>query len=179
MSGANEAAIRALASRRRLPESHLAKWLAMDASAQAAFLELADRLKLRTGQIVAAIDLLDEISVRETITPGAILARDEIHRACASNGSAPTRAAVFLDALRAIRFPRLKRATERMSSAIVALRLPPSVRVVLPANLASDELMVQISARTGAEMERSINALAEKKPGLIRLVSMLSGDDEV
>lgn len=175
----SEAGIRALAVRRHLPSSHLEKWLAMEVSSRAALLDIADRLKLRTGQIVAAIDLLEEISVRESTAVVSILARYEVRRACIGNGSAPSRAAVFLDALRAIRYPRLKRAIEQMSSAIAELRLPAGLRVVLPANLASDELMVQIRARTSDEMKQLIDALAEKKPGIIRLATMLSGDDEV
>src|ERR1700688_2931341 len=116
------AAIRACAASHHLPESHTEKWLAMDTPSRMGLLDIAERLKLRTGQIIAAIDLLDEIEIREGVSPAKILLRDEIHRACTLLGSGPWRAAAFLDALRAIRFPRLKLAVERLSSEIAALK---------------------------------------------------------
>jgi hypothetical protein len=172
------AAIRACAASRHLTESHTEKWLAMLTPSRMALLDVAERLKLRTGQLVAAIDLLDEIEIREGASPAAILARDDIRRACALRGSGPARAAAFLDALRAIRFPRLKRATERLSSEIAALKLPAGVRVVLPKDLGSDELMIHVSARTGRMLENLIDALAAKKSGLVRIAELMGGDDD-
>jgi hypothetical protein len=170
-------AIRALASRRHLPESHLAKWLAMDAESRAALIEIVERLKMRTGQIVVAIDLLEEIAIRERATITAILAREEIRRACALDTSGPARAVAFLDALRAIRFPRLKLAVERLSAEVAALRLPAGLRVVLPKNLSSDELMIQLSARTPLEMGNMLDTLSANKSKLVRLAKLI-GDDE-
>ncbi len=100
-------AIRELAARRRLPGAHLDKWLAMDDASRGALAEVAQRLKLRTGQLISAVALLEELSAREGESPAAILAREEIRRASGTPGSAPARAAAFLDALRALRFPRL------------------------------------------------------------------------
>ena len=175
----HDGTIRSLAARRRLPDSHLARWLAMDSGSRAALLDIAERLKLRTGQLVAAIDLLDEICVREGERPTAILSRDSVRRAANGSGSAPARAAAFIDALRAIRFPRLRRAMERMASELAALRLPAGIEVVLPKDLHSDELMVRLQAKTGREMRRLIESLVDRKAGLVQLAEMLSGDDEV
>lgn len=171
-------AIRALATRRHLPESHLAKWLAMDAASREALTKTVERLKMRTGQIVVAIDLLDEISIRERATVNSILAREEIRRACALDASGPARAAALLDVLRAIRFPRLKLAVERLSAEVAALRFPPGLRVVLPKDLSSDELMIQISARTPLEMGNLLDTLAVKKSDLVRLAKLIGGEDE-
>ena len=175
----SDLAIRALAEKRRLPASHLEKWLAMDEASRRAFLDIAQTLKLRTGQIVAALDLLDEITVREKCTPANILAREEIRRAVSARGSTPARAAAFLDALRAIRFPRLRRANQRIAAAIAALRLPAGVSVVLPKDLHSDELMVRLSAKTGSDLRRLIKALAEKQSALARIADMLGDEDEI
>lgn len=172
-------AVRSLAARRHLPDSHLAKWLAMDPDSRASLLEAAERLRLRTGQLVSAIDLLDEIAVREKQVPAAILARDEIRRASSGAASAPALAAAFLDALRAIRFPSLARAMGRISAALAALRLPAGLNVVLPKDLHSDELIVRLSARTGRELRELLKALREKEDELVRIAGMLSGDDEV
>ncbi len=171
------AAIRACAASRHLPEPNLEKWLAMATPSRMALLDIAERLKLRTGQLIAAIDLLDEIEIREGTSPAATLARDEIRRACALKGSGPWRAKAFLDALRAIRFPRLKLALERLSSEVAALKLPRGVHVELPKDLGSDELMIRVSARTGREVENLIDALAAKKSGLVRIAKMIGGQD--
>src|SRR5690348_16702205 len=178
-SEAPEQSIRALAEKRRLPAAPLAKWLAMDPASRGAVLEAAQALKLRTGQMVAALDLLDEIAVRERCTPASVLAREEIRRARATRGSTPARAAAFLAALRAIRFPRLQRASARIAAAIAALRLPVGISVVLPKDLHSDELMIRLSARSGNEVRRLVQALAHKHTELARIADMLGEEDEV
>ncbi|HVN28779.1 MAG TPA: hypothetical protein VMT64_09855 [Candidatus Binataceae bacterium] len=171
------AAIRASAANRHLDDAHTEKWLAMLTPSRMALLDYAERLNLRTGQLVAAIDLLDEIEIREGIAPADILARDELRRICTQGGSGPWRAAAFIEALRKIRFPRLREAMDRLSAEVASLRLPSGVRVMLPKDLGSDELTVQISARTPEEMEKLIDAVAEKKPALARLAKLLGGDD--
>ena len=75
-----DAQIRTIAAERRIPQSHLARWLAMDAASRAAMLDVARAIRLRTGQLVTAIDTLDEIAVREHVTVAAILDRAEIRR---------------------------------------------------------------------------------------------------
>jgi len=172
------AAIRACAANRHLDDAHTEKWLAMLTPSRMALLDYAERLNLRTGQLVTAIDLLDEIEIREGASPADILAREEIRRICTQHGSGPWRAAAFIEALRKIRFPRLREAIERLSAEVAALRLPSGVRVVLPKDLGSDELTIQISARTASEMERLIDVLASKKPELVRIVNLIGGGDD-
>lgn len=171
------AAIRACAANRHLDEAHLEKWLAMATPSRMGLLDVVERLKLRTGQVAAAIDLLEEIEIREGITPAETLLHDDIQRVFKLAGSAPWRAAAFIGALRNIRFPRLREAVERLSAEIAALKLPSGVRVILPKDLGSDELMIQLSARTAAQLEKLIDALVEKKSGLVRIAQRL-GDDE-
>jgi hypothetical protein len=86
------AAIRACAASRHLPDSNTEKWLSMATPSRMALLDVAERLKLRTGQLIAAIDLLDEIEIREGASPAAILAREDVRRAAALSGSGPWRA---------------------------------------------------------------------------------------
>jgi hypothetical protein len=173
------AAIRACAESRHLPEPNTEKWLAMATPSRMGLLDIVERLKLRTGQLIAAIDLLDEIEIREGVSPAETLKREDIRRACTQGGSGPWRAAAFIDTLRAIRFPRLKLAIEQLSSEVAALKLPAGVRVELPKDLGSDELVIRVSARTGRELEKLIDTLGEKKTGLLRIVKMIGGDDDL
>ena len=172
------AAIRASAASHHLPEFHTEKWLAMATPSRMGLLDVAERLKLRTGQLIAAIDLLDEIEIREGLSPAETLKRADVQRTFALKGSGPWRAAAFIEALRAIRFPRLRDAIERLSSEVAALKLPPGVLVVLPKDLGSDELMLQMSARTAEELDKLIDAIAAKKPGLVRVAKMIGGDEQ-
>ena len=59
-----DAQIRMLAAERRLPPSHLARWLAMDPASRAAMLDIARVIRLRTGQLMTALETLEEIGLR-------------------------------------------------------------------------------------------------------------------
>lgn len=170
--------IRALASERRLPEIHLERWLKMDEGSREKFLGLARDLKMRTGQIVALIDALEEIAVREGSTIAKVLERNEIERAAKRAGSAPARASAILEAIRSIRYPRLKETQSRLRNEIAAIELPRGIKVDLPRELGSDELGVSLTARSGKELARLIETLGEKKQALARIVEMLGGRDE-
>ena len=176
---ATEARIRAWAAMRRLPEAHLARWLAMPEADRSALLEAAERLRLRTGQFVMAFECLVEITVRESDRIAAIVARTEIRRILDGAGSTSERARNFIELLRTIRFPRLKHATDRMTAAVAALALPRGINVLLPRDLSSDELRIEIIAHAGDEMDRLIDALAKNRNGLRRIAAMLGGADEV
>jgi len=174
-SDQTDAPIRELAAARRIPDSHLARWLQMDAASRAAFLEIAQTLRLRTGQIVVALDTLDEIAVREHTTIAAVLERPEIRRVVNRSGSAPSRASALLEALRALRYPRLKQTQEQLRSQIAALKLPAAISIDLPKDLGSDELTFSFRVKSAAELARLVEALDRSRPGLTRIIEMLGG----
>ncbi len=187
-------AIRRWAAQRHLPDAHLRRWLALAHEDRAALLELAETLRLRTGQLVTAFELLEEIALRDRATNvsigknasievtgaiAAILARGEIRRILDATGSAPGRARELIDTLRAIRFPRLKRTADRLAAEIAALGLPRRVKVVLPKELSSDEVRIEISAHGGAELERLIDSVAQARAGLGRIADLIGGADSI
>jgi hypothetical protein len=182
-------AIRRWAAARRLPDAHLRRWLAHADDDRAALLELADTLRLRTGQFVIAFELLEEIALREReanvsieeieVTIAAILARREIRRILEGTGSAPGRARELIETLRAIRFPRLKRTSDRLAAEIAALGLPRGVKVVLPKELSSDEVRIEISAHGGGELQRLIDSVAQARAGLRRIADLIGGTDSI
>ena len=171
--------IRSVAAARRLPDSHLEKWLQLDESSRAAVLEVARSLKLRTAQIVTALDFLAEIAVREGQPVAALLERPSIQRVTGGAGSAPARAHALLEELRAMRFPRLRETIRRLEAAIAALRLPQGIKLVLPRELSSDELTIQIKVSNADGLERFLNMLMEKRGELARILALLGGGDEV
>jgi hypothetical protein len=178
-----DAEIRITATRRRLPAAHLERWLAMDHESRGAILALARKLGLRTGQIVSALELLEEIAVRERTTVAEVLGHDEIRRIADAPGSAPARASAFLVALRQLRYPRLKKMQARLRAEIAALKLPGRISVDLPKELGSDELLVSLRVRTGDELRTLVAALNRSCAGLERIIETLGcggspGDDD-
>jgi hypothetical protein len=61
--------------------------------------------------------------------------------------------------------------------------LPRAVKVVLPKELSSDEVTIEISAHCSAELERLIDSIIRSRAGLGRIADLISGaesfDDEV
>jgi GrpB-like predicted nucleotidyltransferase (UPF0157 family) len=169
----------ALASARHLPESHRARWLAMDPRSRAAFLQCAESLRLRTGQIVLALDLLGEIAVRKSKSVAEILTEPDLARIAGRAGSAPGRARSFIDALRAMRFPRLGEALARLESAIGELRLPRGISIVLPRELGSDVLTIRLEVTRAGDLDRAVGILTGRRAAIARILAMLGGSDEV
>jgi len=174
-----EAAIRAWAAERRLPAVHVARWLELPATERTALLALAQTLHLRTGQFVTIFRLLEEIGVRENQPIAEVLTRREIRHIFAANESAPGKARALLDALRAMRFPQLHDTLAQIMARVAELRLPAGVRVVLPPNLSSDEVRVELTAHGGAELRRLVEVITARSTELCRIADLLGGADEV
>lgn len=170
-----DAQIRTVATERRMSASHLARWLAMDPLSCAALLEIARALRLRTGQLVTALDTLEEIAVREHVTVATVLERPKIRRIANGPGSAPSRASALLEALRALRYPVLKEMQEKLRSEISALRLPRGISIDLPKDLGSDEVTVSFRVRSAGELAHLLDALDQKRPELTRIIESLAG----
>lgn len=179
----SEGAIRAWAAARHLPGPYLERWLTLDVEDRAAILETAEALRMRAGQLIAAFDLLDEISVRAAVPIHGILARAEIRRILDGAGSAPGRASELLAALRIIRYPRLARAADRIAREIAALGLPRGIKVIAPRELESDEVRIELAAHGGAELSGLVDALTRRAPELARIAELVGGvgwnDDEI
>jgi hypothetical protein len=172
-----ECRFRHWADAKALPPIYVEKWLALDELSRTRLLETADNLKMRTGQFIAILTLLEEIAVRECQSVGEILAYPSLVRVLNSTGSGPGRARALLDELRALRYPRLKRASERLAQEMAAIKLPAGIKIVLPRDLASDEVRVEIVAHGRAEMEKLLAWLKAKSGELVRLAAMLGGED--
>jgi hypothetical protein len=170
--------IRAWAAERRLPEKHLERWLAMCEVDRRALLQLARALRLSTGATVTALTMLQEIATREGCSVESILLRDPIARIVKGSGSAPARASAFLAALKVIRYRRLAEAARRLEAAITKLGLPRGITIVLPKDLNSDQITIELAARDGAELTRLIEALHSSRAQLAALVDSIGGGGE-
>jgi hypothetical protein len=172
-----EAAIRAWGAEKKLPQAHLERWLSLAASDRAAILNVVRALRLRTGATASALELLEEIATREGESIAAILARGDIARIVKGSGSAPERARAFIDVLRTIRYPRLGETVRRLKEEIAALGLPRKISILLPKDLGSDELRVELRARSGAELKRLVEMLRDSADRIARIMDVLGGMD--
>jgi hypothetical protein len=169
-------AVRAWAELHHFDRAHLDRWLALDPHSAASILDAARRLRLRMGQLQSALEMLEEIALVDKTYVSTVLARAPLKRILEGAGSAPARARAFVDELRAIRFPRLGRALEQMRVGVAALKLPRTVAVVLPKDLGSDELRIEIRARSGREFRDSLRALEAKTDEVERILGLLAGE---
>ncbi|HEY2525433.1 MAG TPA: hypothetical protein VGI29_10270 [Candidatus Binataceae bacterium] len=169
-------AMRAWAEAHHMERVHLERWLALDAESAAALLDAAVRLRLRVGQLQRALEMLEEIALVERTQAVAVLARAPLKRILEGVGPAPARARSFVEELRAMRFPRLGRALERIKAEVAALGLPRTIGVMLPRDLGSDELRIEIRVRSAAELQESLRALAERTDGMERILNLLGGE---
>jgi hypothetical protein len=176
-SGA-EGVIRAYARDHHIPAPALERWLAMDEADALAVLELAHALGLRTGQLLAALELLGDIALRQGTGVGAVMRQPELRALLEASGSRPSRASAYLLRLTELRYPRLHQMRERLTAALKQIKLPRGVTVVLPHDLSSDELLIRLSPRTPAEFDRQLEALREQANELKRLIAALGGSDE-
>lgn len=170
--------IRAYAESHHVPDAALDRWLAMGEADGLALLELARALKLRTGQLVSALELLGDIALRQGTDPGAVMRQPELQALLAAPGSRPGRASAYLARLTELRYPRLHRMRARLSAALGELKLPRGVTVVLPRDLSSDELQIRLNPRTPAQFDHQLEGLRAQAPGLKRVIAALGGSDE-
>lgn len=140
-----------------------------------ALLEVAEALRLRTGQLVRALEMLPEIALREEREIETILAGHEIRRIVEGGGSAPRRAGDFMEKLRALRYPRLSAALERLNAEVAELKLPRQIVVRVPTDLSSNELALELRVRSAAELGTVLETLQQRRPGLVRLLELLGG----
>jgi hypothetical protein len=163
------------AEARHLDTEHIQRWLALDAASAAAILHAASSLGLRTGQAQAALEMLEEIALREGTDAASILARAPFKRILEGAGSAPARARAFVNELRVMRFPRLGRALEELKAEVAALKLPRTVRMVLPKDLGSDELRIELRVRDGEELRASVRTLESRIAAIERILALIGG----
>ncbi len=172
-------AVKAWADEHHVPAAAVERWLMLGEAGALALLSVAGDLRLRTGQLLSALEMLAEISVREGEDAAAILARGEFRTALRGSGSGPERARAFIDKLRELRYPRLARMRTKLETAVTAMRLPRGLTVVLPKDLSSDEVMIRLTVRTPDELENLLGALQRRTEEIKALLEALGGSDEI
>jgi hypothetical protein len=82
------------------------------------------------------------------------------------------------DQVRRMRFPRLSQIEDSIQSKIGQLKLPPSVRLSVPAGLEGGDLQIEFSAGSPAELKSVLAKLsaAAESASLAEIYILLKGD---
>lgn len=62
---------------------------------------------------------------------------------------------------------------------VAQARLPVTIALLLPKDLSSDEVRIQLSVRTAEELRTALGALEENAELLARIIRLLGGEDDV
>ena len=157
----------------------LQRWLNWNPKDGAALLDIALSLKAGENQLRDLMDWAEEIALRDGVVICEILANktiDEI-RTDPRLGRAD-RLKRIKDQVRRMRFPRLSRIEDSIQSKIVQLKLPPNVRLSVPAGLEGGDLQIEFNAGSPAELKTILAKLsvAAEIDGLAEIYRLLKGN---
>jgi hypothetical protein len=154
------------------------RWLRWKQNDGAALLEVALTLKAGENHLRDLMDWLEEIALRDGIAIGEILQSKTISdlRTDPRLGRAD-RLKRVKNQIRRIRFPRLSQIEDSIQSKIRQLKLPPAVRLAVPAGLEGGDLQIEFSAGSPGEFKsilRQLGAAAESE-SLAEIYVLLNG----
>ena len=154
------------------------RWLSWDANDGAALLEIALSLKAGENHVRDLMDWLEEIALRDGIAMGEILRSKNISdiRTDPRLGRAD-RLKRIKDQIRRIRFPRVSQIEDSIQSKIRQLKLPPTVRLSVPAALEGGDLQIEFTAGNLGEFRNILAKLgaAVENESLAEIYVLLNG----
>lgn len=158
----------------------LERWLSWAAPDRDALASFVFELKISENHLRDLMDWLEEVASRDRTPIAAILA----HQTIESIATDPRlgRADKFKrikEQVRRLRFPRLARIEDEIRDKIQALKLPPAIRLSVPAGLEGGRLEMEFSAASGEEFARlsaQLNEAAAKEETRA-IFDLLAGSD--
>jgi len=161
LDAATEAALRTFAAERRYSPTSLERWLRLSSADAAGLLGLAQELRLGENQLRDLWVWAEEVAERDGLGLAEVLAHTDVAAARRRPVSRNDRLTLVKAALRRLRFPQLTAMEERLAAGVQALRLPRTVRVMLPERLEGDALRVEILADSAAALRAAAASLLE------------------
>jgi hypothetical protein len=157
----------------------LQRWLNWNPKNGAALLEIALSLKAGENHLRDLMDWSEEIALRDGIVICEILANKAVSeiRTDPRLGRAD-RLKRIKDQVRRMRFPRLSKIEDSIQSKIGQFKLPPSVRLSVPAGLEGGDLQIEFTAGSPAEFKSilaKLSAAAESET-LAEIYILLKGN---
>lgn len=118
------------------------------------------KLRINFNKQYQFIELLDDISIEERITPQGLLQSDFIRSVLEEKGAnRPQKTVRVLEALRKRRFPKLEAAEGAFRKQVSSLELPKGVRVVHPPGFEGSDFRLEVVFRNGSELRERVETL--------------------
>lgn len=118
------------------------------------------KLRMNFNKQYQFIELVDDISIEEQITPQGLLQSDSIQSVLAEEGvNRPQQTVRVLEALRKRRFPKLEAAERAFRKQVSSLALPKGVRVVYPPGFEGSDFRLEVVFRNGSELRERVQTL--------------------
>jgi hypothetical protein len=137
------------------------RWNSWSTEDGAALLDLALSLKAGENHLRDLMDWLEEIALRDGVVIRELLDSNAISRIKTDPrlGRAD-RLKRIKDQIRRMRFPRLSQIEDSIRAKIRELKLPPSVRLSVPAGLEGGSLQIEFTAANPAELKSILAKLS-------------------
>jgi hypothetical protein len=144
------------------------RWLSWEARDGASLLDIAMALKAGENHVRDLMDWLEEVAIRDGIVIADILEGEAIDRIKTDPrlGRAD-RLKRIKEQVRRLRFPRLSRLEDSISSRIRDLKLPKGVKVSVPTGLEGGDLRFDFAVSSPAQLRQvlgKLSAAAESQP---------------
>ena len=160
-------AILAYVSARGFHSTTVERWLQLSGDDQEILLELTQTLKLGENHFRDFLDWLEEISLRDGISLGAILKGETFSRLLSDPRLGRSdKLKRVKEELRRLRFPRLSQIEKEIEEKIRALKLSPKIQISAPPGLEGGSLTIQMRMTRYDELRRLVEELSaalEKK----------------
>ena len=117
-------------------------------------------LRMNFNKQYQFVELLDDISIEEQITPQGLLQLDSIRSVLAQEGvNRPQKTVRVLETLRKRRFPKLEAAERAFRKQVSSLELPKGVRVVHPPGFEGSDFRLEVVFRNGSDLRKRLETL--------------------
>lgn len=158
----------------------LERWLKLAEPDREAILGLARGLKLGENHLRDFLDWLDEISLRDGLSPREVLHGETLVRISSdprlSRGDKLKR---IKEEVRRLRFPRMSRIEDAVQKAVREMELSAQIRLIIPPGLEGGTVTVQLKSASREELKRLVDEVgrALETDSARRLFALLRGDD--
>lgn len=166
---------------KELPQRTLDRWLDLAEDDQEALLRLAQGLNLGKNHLRDFLDWLEEISLRDGVTPSNILKREPFIRITSDPRlGRGDRLKRIKEEMRRIRFPRLSQLEDEIKKRIRGLKLLPQIQMTIPSGLESGALTVCIKASSYEELRKLVGEIGQAldREGMKEIFSLLRGESD-
>jgi len=174
-----ELTIQEYALSKGLHPQFLQRWLNWNPKDGAALLDIAVSLKAGENHLRDLMDWSEEIALRDGIVICEVLANKAISEIRTDPRLGRADRLKRIKALvRRMRFPRLSQIEDSIQLRIRGLKLPPSVRLSVPAGLEGGDLKIEFTAGSPAELKSILAKLsaAAESDSLAEIYILLKGD---